>query len=124
MLSLSNGDYKFVFFQADCCADGFHCCPDGTRCNADSTGCDPVVARINPFLLPRPFHVSAPLVVETNDIICPDKKSSCQEGTTCCHMKNAAYGCCPTSNVRLFFNSSYLINTTLSNSSHRIKSKI
>lgn len=42
-----------------------------------------------------------------NDIICPDQKSSCPSGTTCCKLSNAFnltksikfYGCCPIENA-------------------------
>lgn len=32
--------------------------------------------------------------------ICPDKKSECPDGNTCCLMKGHKYGCCPMPDVR------------------------
>uniref|UniRef100_A0A1I7WVN4 GRANULINS domain-containing protein n=1 Tax=Heterorhabditis bacteriophora TaxID=37862 RepID=A0A1I7WVN4_HETBA len=32
---------------------------------------------------------------EHNEIICPDRRSKCPSGTTCCFMRQGQYGCCP-----------------------------
>lgn len=34
-----------------------------------------------------------------NDVVCPDKHSTCPTGTTCCALAGGAYGCCPMPNA-------------------------
>ena len=35
-------------------------------------------------------------------VVCPDKKTACPDGTTCCQMRSGGYGCCPLPHVSHF----------------------
>jgi len=38
---------------------------------------------------------TAPIMKPVEDNICPDKKSKCPDGSTCCVLSTGDYGCCP-----------------------------
>uniref|UniRef100_A0A3B3Z323 Granulins domain-containing protein n=1 Tax=Poecilia mexicana TaxID=48701 RepID=A0A3B3Z323_9TELE len=38
-------------------------------------------------------------IFKTSSIECPDKKTVCPDGTTCCQMTNGSFGCCPMPDV-------------------------
>ena len=39
--------------------------------------------------------------VENEVVICPDKKSACPTGNTCCPLTTGAYACCPLPSVSI-----------------------
>ena len=39
---------------------------------------------------------------EVNKVVCPDGKSECQDGNTCCKTSSGGYGCCPLPKVNRF----------------------
>ena len=45
-----------------------------------------------------PWSEKVPALPETagpDNNMCPDQKTSCDSGTTCCKMSSGGYGCCP-----------------------------
>ncbi|KAL0984194.1 hypothetical protein UPYG_G00138350 [Umbra pygmaea] len=84
---LTSGDYGCCPYQeAVCCSDQLHCCPGNTTCDLEHELC------ISP-------DTQTPLAKKVhqvrNDVECPDKKSSCPDGNTCCLLEDGSYGCCP-----------------------------
>ncbi|XP_077481261.1 granulin b [Stigmatopora argus] len=88
--------------KAVCCDDKRHCCPEGSVCDLAQSKC------VSPGGLWRPLSDKLPAVLRRNvsplgrrldaepgDLICPDKKSTCPDETTCCQMSSGEYGCCP-----------------------------
>ncbi|XP_019655774.1 progranulin isoform X2 [Ailuropoda melanoleuca] len=79
--------------QASCCEDKVHCCPHGTSCDLaharclTATGTHPLARKI-------PAQRSNRAVV-----ICPDGRSQCPDGSTCCELPSGKYGCCPMPNA-------------------------
>uniref|UniRef100_T1IV61 Granulins domain-containing protein n=1 Tax=Strigamia maritima TaxID=126957 RepID=T1IV61_STRMM len=65
--------------KATCCSDGLHCCPNGMQCDLVHMRCAGSENREQLY--------------KTNDI-CPDHKTRCPDGTTCCQL-DSGYGCCP-----------------------------
>ena len=43
---------------------------------------------------------------QVNKVVCPDGKSECPDGNTCCKLKSGNYGCCPLPKVK-----SFVVNT-------------
>ncbi|TKS89394.1 Granulins Proepithelin [Collichthys lucidus] len=85
---LTSGDFGCCPFpEAVCCSDHVHCCPSNTVCDLEQEVC-----RSGETHVPMLKKISAAL---SNDVQCPDKKSSCPDETTCCMMTNGTYGCCP-----------------------------
>ena len=73
-----------------CCSDHIHCCPKGTTCNLQKSTCDSVTDKPAVKMQKKfPAHSA------DGTIVCPDTKSSCPAGTTCCQMQSGYYGCCP-----------------------------
>ncbi|XP_066538685.1 granulin b [Hoplias malabaricus] len=99
--------------NAVCCEDKKHCCPQGTTCDIPHSKC------VSPLLGPTPLKRKFPARLrtrgekiaeaqvkevsvkstESNDVLCPDKQSTCPDGTTCCQLGNGSYGCCPMPNA-------------------------
>ena len=77
--------------NAVCCPDKVHCCPEGSKCGA--TYCEKGDEAI-PFLTKLQAVTNTP-----ENVICPDGKSECANGQTCCMTKSGNYGCCPQSNA-------------------------
>ncbi|XP_039360100.1 progranulin [Mauremys reevesii] len=87
--------------QAACCTDKVHCCPHATTCDLEharclsATGAQPLGSKV-------PARKRAPwqgVPVSLGVITCPDHKSVCQDGTTCCQLPTSQYGCCPLQNA-------------------------
>ncbi|XP_058417154.1 progranulin [Diceros bicornis minor] len=79
--------------QASCCEDKVHCCPHGTSCDLaharclTATGTHPLAKKI-------PAQRTNRAVV-----MCPDARSRCPDGSTCCELPGGNYGCCPMPNA-------------------------
>ncbi|KAL5007632.1 hypothetical protein ScPMuIL_016438, partial [Solemya velum] len=79
------------FQQAVCCSDQLHCCPKGTTCNIKKGRC-----LRGGFVFPFFEKVAAvPRVPAVGSVVCPDGKSECADGNTCCQLSSGGYGCCP-----------------------------
>uniref|UniRef100_H3D2S2 Granulin b n=1 Tax=Tetraodon nigroviridis TaxID=99883 RepID=H3D2S2_TETNG len=76
--------------SAVCCADKIHCCPEGSKCDLTHSRCVSPSQQLLPMMqkVPASRRAAAP-------VICPDGKSSCSEGATCCQLTSGEYGCCP-----------------------------
>ncbi|XP_068439394.1 granulin b [Clinocottus analis] len=85
---LSSGAYGCCpYAQAKCCSDRLHCCPSNTECDVEHGICKS-----------GETASAAPLkriAAASDDVECPDQKSSCPDQTTCCKMADGTYGCCP-----------------------------
>lgn len=77
--------------QATCCSDKEHCCPQGYTCNLPQQTCDKESVSLPLFTKSQP-------VARAKTVVCPDHKSECPEGSTCCDM-GGHYGCCPIQNA-------------------------
>eukprot|EP00741_Cyanophora_paradoxa_P002770 tig00000630_g2690.t1 len=88
--------------DAICCPDHLHCCPNGYQCGSTASSC----------LLPGANVEMSAMVkfAATPTIECPDKRTICPEGSTCCPLApepkpspgakpapepKEKYGCCP-----------------------------
>ncbi|XP_016047503.2 progranulin isoform X2 [Erinaceus europaeus] len=78
--------------QATCCDDKVHCCPHGTSCDLSHGRC----------LTPTgTFPLAKKVLAQRNvraAIMCPDGRSQCRDGSTCCKLPTGKYGCCPIPN--------------------------
>ena len=94
---LTTGEYGCCpKINAVCCSDGKHCCPQDYSCDlTDGTCVDD-----NGATLPMYEKIRAVVLdVEPKNVICPDQKSGCADGTTCCQLGSGGYGCCPMANA-------------------------
>lgn len=76
--------------EAVCCADHTHCCPHETVCNLAQQTCE----RQQQVIALGVKVPAEPLGI----VVCPDKKSSCPTGTSCCQQASG-YACCPLPNA-------------------------
>ncbi|XP_014669886.1 PREDICTED: granulins-like [Priapulus caudatus] len=97
--------------KAICCADHTHCCPVGYTCNLPKDTCDKAGSLSIPLLTKqtsvsvdwsnsidqphRNNEMNYQLFLGVEDVLCPDRKSKCPAGTTCCMMTTSEWGCCP-----------------------------
>jgi len=93
----SSGNYQCCPFEnAVCCEDKIHCCPAGSKCDISEGIClNTFGYRYVPMLKKTPPMRTNNTNDNLKDIICPDKKSECLSGTTCCLLRSGEYGCCP-----------------------------
>jgi len=95
---LTSGEYGCCpFAKAVCCADHLHCCPTGYTCDTAGGTCKQDELSV-PWAQKFPATKHQPRVVaalEDGPVVCPDKKSQCPEGSTCCQLSGGAWGCCP-----------------------------
>ena len=101
-----------TFWQAVCCRDKAHCCPANTKCDLvhrrcfreDQDGEEPWVEKRlgEPKTGTDIGDASARGVKKTDDVTCKDGQI-CPDGDTCCLMTNGSYGCCPFSDVSVWF---------------------
>jgi len=61
------------------------------------------------------YHKIKSISKKVETVPCPDGKSECPDGSTCCQLADGSYGCCPLPNVkkvliftRIFFEESRL----------------
>ncbi|XP_034611933.1 progranulin isoform X3 [Trachemys scripta elegans] len=87
--------------QAACCADKVHCCPHATTCDLERARCLSAAGE-------QPLGSKVPaqkrvlwqgMPVSLSAITCPDHRSVCPDGTTCCQLSASQYGCCPLQNA-------------------------
>ncbi|KAL3831532.1 hypothetical protein ACJMK2_023273 [Sinanodonta woodiana] len=87
-----------------CCPDGLHCCPQNSVCDPVKSTCiaNDTKAETDWYLVETPKKsLSKVNSVGTGPegVICPDKKSQCPTGDTCCLLSDQTYGCCPYPNA-------------------------
>uniref|UniRef100_A0A0P4VWT1 Granulins domain-containing protein n=1 Tax=Scylla olivacea TaxID=85551 RepID=A0A0P4VWT1_SCYOL len=95
------------YTEAVCCTDLIHCCPKNTNCNNSLGTCDVErsfsvpsfsLATQKMSTFPAQPAASPTLEIEESDApndVCPDHRSRCNPGSTCCLMRDGSYGCCP-----------------------------
>nr|XP_013003612.1 granulins isoform X2 [Cavia porcellus] len=66
------------FSQAMACGDGHHCCPYGFHCSTDGGTC-----------------IQRPDIHLLGAVQCPGGEFECPDSSTCCHMLDGSWGCCP-----------------------------
>ncbi|KAM9488533.1 granulin b [Clarias gariepinus] len=92
--------------NAVCCEDKRHCCPQGTTCDLHHSRCVSAPGDSTPLLRKFPavrkgeksdaaMNEIPGEFTHSNDVICPDKVSTCPDKTTCCQLPSGSYGCCP-----------------------------
>ena len=90
---LSSGQYGcYPVRNAFCCPDNVHCCPQGYACDSDTGTCSKE-SSIIPIL--KHIDLQQTTVKKLRSVICPDKRSECPSGSTCCKRLSGGYGCCP-----------------------------
>ncbi|KAK7469520.1 hypothetical protein BaRGS_00036466 [Batillaria attramentaria] len=80
--------------QAMCCSDGVHCCPNGYTCDVSTGRCqkgEDIVA----WVAKQPAQERSLMVERAESVVCPDSRSECPDGNTCCKLSTGQYGCCP-----------------------------
>ena len=77
--------------NANCCSDKIHCCPSGYTCDTARGTCFQGDS-IMPMMKKLPSLSS---ITELKGVVCPDGKSECPSGSTCCIKSDSGYGCCP-----------------------------
>ena len=91
---LASGQYGCCPFpNAVCCSDRQHCCPQGYICHVCNNTCTKGKKKIPLF-----EKMLSTKVVDTKFVlndICPDGRSQCPYGNTCCKLSSGQYGCCP-----------------------------
>eukprot|EP00794_Sanderia_malayensis_P003771 gene3771-4293_t len=91
---LSSGMYGCCpYSNAVCCNDHVHCCPHATKCDSTSGMCISKVHAMVKLENKQPNYLIH--MMSHNDVVCPDGKSSCADGYTCCKLASGDYGCCP-----------------------------
>ncbi|KAK3609314.1 hypothetical protein CHS0354_026234 [Potamilus streckersoni] len=83
-----------------CCLDGLHCCPQDSVCDPVKSMCIAMDTSAQTDWFPVESTKRSSMVVNSVDtslqgVICPDKKSQCPTGDTCCLLSDQKYGCCP-----------------------------
>jgi len=108
--------------DAVCCEDKIHCCPQGSQCDVSGGECITAVDDkiqqqkwINKFLtfvrsgdvvssqqktdsipaVESELSVLSEVGAEASRVVCPDRTSVCNDGSTCCLMPNHQWVCCP-----------------------------
>ncbi|XP_041087697.1 multiple epidermal growth factor-like domains protein 6 isoform X6 [Polyodon spathula] len=88
--------------NAVCCDDKLHCCPEGTRCDTAHSKClshESETPMWGKLLARKRAAWENDKVPKVESVVCPDGKSQCQDGATCCLMQSGKYGCCPLPNA-------------------------
>ncbi|KAK2165648.1 hypothetical protein LSH36_47g04018 [Paralvinella palmiformis] len=81
--------------NAVCCADHQHCCPTGYKCDVKKSTCLKSEDKIPWQQTTQPQAVS----VKATWVPCPDHRTQCPDGETCCILSSGQYGCCPIPNA-------------------------
>ncbi|XP_077976740.1 uncharacterized protein LOC120333941 isoform X7 [Styela clava] len=95
--SVGKGQYGCCPYQeAVCCKDGVHCCPKGYTCDLVDQSCTKSdhKLKLEKIVMNVP-EISIKNSRNLGSITCPDRRSQCPDGTTCCKLATGAYGCCP-----------------------------
>ena len=93
--------------QAVCCGDDKYCCPAGYTCAPGADKCtkgDNAILFLRKTLLKKNEYLENPETIlsalkSPKSVICPDQKSECADGQTCCKLASGDYGCCPVPNA-------------------------
>ncbi|XP_064647998.1 SCO-spondin-like isoform X2 [Lineus longissimus] len=80
--------------SATCCDDHIHCCPNGYTCDTAQSTCNKGALFV-PMAKKIPAESVVPEKLLGSKILCPDRETVCDEGSTCCMLKSGDYGCCP-----------------------------
>ncbi|CAJ0592964.1 unnamed protein product [Cylicocyclus nassatus] len=75
--------------EAVCCQDHVHCCPKGSECM------DAMCKQKEGDDVPPQKKTKAQKTNDEGEIVCPDRRSKCPTGATCCLLTEGRYGCCP-----------------------------
>ncbi|XP_067650535.1 zonadhesin-like isoform X1 [Haliotis asinina] len=112
---LASGDWGCCPIpQAVCCSDHIHCCPSGMTCDVSAGKCNkdgisitwedkrPARARKMQHSGGQANHPSSDKSIKSQkdtkplgNVMCPDKKSSCPDNSSCCSITKTQFGCCP-----------------------------
>ncbi|XP_010352279.1 progranulin [Rhinopithecus roxellana] len=84
--------------QASCCEDRVHCCPHGAFCDLVHTRCITPTGT-HPLAKKIPAQRTNRAVALSSSVMCPDARSQCPDGSTCCELPSGKYGCCPMPNA-------------------------
>ncbi|XP_019379104.1 PREDICTED: granulins isoform X4 [Gavialis gangeticus] len=87
--------------EASCCVDKVHCCPRATTCDLAHSRCLSADGD-QPMRMKFPARKRMPglgALVLADKTTCPDQKSMCPDGATCCQLPTNQYGCCPLQNA-------------------------
>ena len=82
-----------ILLQANCCSDKEHCCPSDYKCT--STGDCTKGADVIKAATKTEARVIAQSSENDVNVLCPDHKSACAAGQTCCPIGGGQWGCCP-----------------------------
>ena len=89
-------------WQAVCCSDKEHCCPHGYTCDAASASCTPALedtSASSADVIKAARKTEARAIAQSSEngvnVLCPDHKSACAAGQTCCPIGGGQWGCCP-----------------------------
>ena len=74
--------------NAVCCSDHEYCCPQGYTCGVSAGTCTRQDHTI-------PFFTKIQAQEKGESVVCPDGKSECPDGNTCCKLSSGEWGCCP-----------------------------
>ncbi|KAM9214958.1 LOW QUALITY PROTEIN: progranulin [Leptosomus discolor] len=85
--------------QASCCADKVHCCPHDTVCDLAHGRCLSPAGDIPLGTTFPAWKRQPPAPAALRQVLCPDGRSACPNGSTCCQLPSAQYGCCPLQNA-------------------------
>ena len=80
--------------NALCCPDKQHCCPQGYACDTDSGTCTKQYFAITILESNRRSTLR-----RLKSVPCPDGRSECPTGNTCCKLASGEHGCCPQPNA-------------------------
>ncbi|VDI48805.1 Hypothetical predicted protein [Mytilus galloprovincialis] len=84
----TNGEYACCPLpNAVCCSDKIHCCPEGDTCDLSIGKC-----KSGNLVMDLFKKVEA---LKMKSVMCPDGRSECSDGQTCCPLDGGKYGCCP-----------------------------
>ncbi|KAI2583410.1 granulin precursor, partial [Homo sapiens] len=86
------------FPEASCCEDRVHCCPHGAFCDLVHTRCITPTGT-HPLAKKLPAQRTNRAVALSSSVMCPDARSRCPDGSTCCELPSGKYGCCPMPNA-------------------------
>ena len=87
-----NGSYSCcVGAKGVCCMDKSSCCPDDFSCKMQDYQLRCINENTGIGMDPHTRHQA---VKNLEVVVCPDGKSACNDGQTCCLLEGDVYGCC------------------------------
>ncbi|KAG1650822.1 Granulin [Nymphon striatum] len=102
-MKLPNGQSGCCMYRkGNLCKDNSHCCPSFYRCSEDSSKCFrdassffSVIGNIKSVKITNICKEEESTSSKSSMIVCPDGRSECEDGYTCCQLESGQYGCCP-----------------------------